>query len=420
MPRARRRLRPTVAVGVALGCLLLGPLPASATKTPSPTLPRPTEVLDPALTVGGPRLAGMGLVLDLPPGVPAPPRVRDVSFVIADADTGQILAAKAPHARLLPASTAKVLTALTLLPEIDPTRRHTATRADASADGTKVGLAPGLTYTAHQLFLAMLMASANDAAYALAALNGGRERTLEEMNALATTLGAHDTHIGDPAGLDAPGQTSSAYDLALLGRAALGDPDFRRYSTQLTARFPLRPPKPPHPGAPTPSWSGPHTFQVQNHNELLRTYPGTIGVKNGFTTAAQRTNIAAATRGGHTYLVTEMHSIDYGWDDPRTLLDWAFRHGPQAAPVGRLVDPGEVPVAPTAPTSLPAVAAPVRPATGGHPLRATGGGAGSPVLAVALPAGARAGLLAGAGLVVLALLGSGVRVARRARHARHR
>ena len=277
-PRARAaRARAALAVAVVTLALVAGPpatgsATAAATPSPSPTLPRPTDVVDPALSVGGPALASMGIVVDRPAGVPAPPRVRDVSWLIADADTGAVLAAKAAHARLLPASTAKVLTALTLLPRIDPTARHTTTAAEAGADGTRVGLVPGMSYTAHQLFLALLMASANDAAYALADMFGGHATTLAEMNALAAALGAHDTAIGDPAGLDAPGQTSSAYDLALLGRAALQNRDFRAYSTTRTARFPTRRPT-ATPGRPTPTPSGPKTYQVQNHNQLLGDLP---------------------------------------------------------------------------------------------------------------------------------------------------
>jgi D-alanyl-D-alanine carboxypeptidase (penicillin-binding protein 5/6) len=415
MPGPRPRASLAAAAVLALVALFLAAGPATAASSPSPSLPRPTDIVDPALSVGGPALAPMRVIVDRPAGVPAPPRVRDASWLIADADTGAVLAAKAPHALLLPASTAKVLTALTLLPRIDPKATHTTTRAEAGADGTRVGLVPGMTYTAHQLFLAMLMASANDAAYALADMNGGHATTLAQMNALAATLGAHDTLIGDPAGLDAPGQTSSAYDLALLGRAALENPDFRAYSTTRTARFPTKRPK-ATPGRPSPTPSGPRSYQVQNHNQLLRTYPGTIGVKNGFTEAAQRTNIAAATRGGHTYIVTEMHSIDYGWTDPPKLLDWAFAHGTEVTPVGRLVEPGEVPVAPAAtPTASASPAAGLRPA----PVAAGAAAGRGPLVSVSLPDGSTpyAVLLAvlGGGAVLVAAL---LRV--RARRARHR
>ncbi|HEU5456901.1 MAG TPA: peptidase M15, partial [Nocardioides sp.] len=141
----------------------------SPTPTPrTPTLPVPRPTVDPRLSVGGERLASMGVVVDLPPGVPAPPALRNVSWLLADLDTGEVVAAKAAHARLLPASTLKTLTALTLIPRVDARRSYTATAADANADGTRVGLLPGQSYTGGQLFSALLMASGNDAAYALA------------------------------------------------------------------------------------------------------------------------------------------------------------------------------------------------------------------------------------------------------------
>lgn len=306
--------------------------------SPSPTLPEPTNAVDPARSVGGPRLASMGVVLDAPPGVPAPPKVRDVAWLIADADTGDVLAAKAAHAHLLPASTIKALTAVALLPKIPPDAVHRATASDASADGTKVGLVPGRAYTGKQLFQALIMASANDAAYALADANGGRAETVAELNARARELGAHDTVVKDPSGLDAPGQRSSAYDLALIGRAALADPAFVRYATTREADFP---------GKRDKKTKKRKKYVIGNHNRLLYNYPGTIGVKNGFTTVAHRTFIGAARRGGKTYLVTEMYGLDSGWRPPAELLDWAFDHGSEVTPVGRLVQPGEVPALPS-------------------------------------------------------------------------
>ncbi|HYN29644.1 MAG TPA: serine hydrolase [Dermatophilaceae bacterium] len=318
--------------------------------SPSPTLPVPASTVDPDRSVGGPRLASMGVVLDAPAGVPAPPAVRDVAWLVADADTGEVLAAKAPHARLRPASTLKALTATTLIPTIDPDAVHRATEADAAADGTRVGLLPGRTYTARQLFSGLVMASGNDAAYALAEMNGGRAATVAELNARARELGAHDTVVRDPSGLDAPGQVSSAYDLALIGRAAVRDPEYVRYATTREVRFP---------GRVDPKTGKPTTYVVGNHNRLLYNYPGTIGVKNGYTVAAHRTFIAAARRGGKTYLVTEMYGLDGGWRPTASLLDWAFRHGPRVTPVGRLVEPGEVPRAPVAGPSPSATASPV-------------------------------------------------------------
>nr|WP_238338374.1 serine hydrolase [Pedococcus badiiscoriae] len=293
----------------------------------------------------------MGVVTDLPPGVPAPPTLRDVSWVLADLDSGAVIAAKAAHARLLPASTLKTLTALTLIPKVPATRSIVPTQADASADGTRVGLVPGLSYTAGQLFQALLMASGNDAAYSLSEAAGGRAATLTAMNERAAYLGAHDTVARNPAGLDEPGQTSSAYDLALIGRAALQLQDFRGYVRTKQVDFP---------GRLDPKTKKRATYKVNNHNTLLYNYPGTIGVKNGYTEAASRTFISAVTRGRRTYLLTEMHGLDSSWRPQAAMYDWAFAYGDKARPVGELVAPGSVTTSPTLPpqSTSPSLGAP--------------------------------------------------------------
>lgn len=341
---ARAAAAATFAVAAVVGSspAMAAPTPRpsapAAPPSPSPTLPAVTHVLDPARSVGGPGLAPMDTVLlDAPAGVPAPPAVADVAWLIADADTGEVLAARNPHAPLLPASTLKALTAIHLLPRLDPASVLTATATESDADGTRVGMVAGQTYTAAQLFEALVMSSANDAAYGLSALNGGIPTTVTELNALADELGAHDTVVVDPSGLDAPGQQSSAYDLALIGRAAIANPDYVRLATTKTSTFPAR--------ADRASRTRP-TYAIGNHNRLLWNYPGTLGVKNGFTKAAHRTFIGAARRGGRTYLVTEMYGTGSSWRPAASLLDWAFAHGDEVRPVGRLVDRGEVPVPP--------------------------------------------------------------------------
>lgn len=318
----------------------------------TPTLPTPKDRVDPATAVGGPRLASMGVITDLPAGVPAPPALRDVSWVLADLTTGQVVAAKAPHAKLLPASTLKTLTALTLIPRVHAAHTITATAGDANADGTRVGIVPGLNYTGRQLFEGLLMSSGNDAAYALAEAAGGRQATLAAMNQRAAYLGAHDTVAKDPAGLDVPGQTSSAYDLALIGRAALQLKDFRTYVTTKQADFP---------GAVNGRTKKRTTYKITNHNTLLFNYPGTIGIKNGYTVAAKRTFISAVTRGNRTYLLSEMYGLNSSWRPQAAMYDWAFRYGAKARPVGTLVNPGEVTTPPTPRSSARADADPATP-----------------------------------------------------------
>jgi D-alanyl-D-alanine carboxypeptidase (penicillin-binding protein 5/6) len=387
------------------------PTPSVTTKT----LPTPASTVDPLVSVGGPRLASMGVVTDLPAGVPAPPTLRDVSWVLADLDSGKVIAAKAAHARLLPASTLKTLTALTLIPRVPADRKIIATPADANADGTRVGLVPGLPYTGGQLFEALLMASGNDAAYSLSEAGGGRAVTLAAMNEHAAYLGAHDTVAKDPAGLDVPGETSSAYDLALIGRAALQLKDFRTYVTTKQVAFP---------GRLNPKTKKRATYQINNHNKLLYNYPGTIGVKNGYTEAANHTFISAVTRGGKTYLLTEMYGLDSSWRPQAKMYDWAFAHGDKARPVGELVAPGAVPASPTLPPNgaapdltNPGAAAPHAP--GANAAAAHGQGSDSGSLGRRLGLAGLAGLATALVLLAVVVL-LRLRVRRRSVRARGR
>jgi D-alanyl-D-alanine carboxypeptidase (penicillin-binding protein 5/6) len=131
--------------------------------------------------------------------------------------------------------------------------------------------------------------------------------------------------------LDKAGQTSSAYDLALIGRAAMKLPDFRGYVSTKTASVP---------GGRSSAGKMLPGFKINNHNRLLYNYDGAIGIKNGYTIAAKQTFIAAATRAGKTYIVTEMASPNGSWRPTAALLDWAFAHGAGVTPIGQLVEPG--------------------------------------------------------------------------------
>jgi serine-type D-Ala-D-Ala carboxypeptidase (penicillin-binding protein 5/6) len=256
-----------------------------------------------------------------------PPAVHASAWVIADLDTGAVLAAKAPHAQLRPASTLKTLTALVLLPRLNKADKVIGTDQDAGIIGSKVGVYPGLRYSVDQLFQGMFLASGNDAVHALAAHDvGGVTATVQRMNAKATEIGALDTHVTDPTGLDANGQYSSAYDLALFARAGLGRPDFSKYASTKYASFPL-------------AKSG--SYQVANQNKLLFNYAGALGVKTGYTTLARNTFIGAAKRGGHTLVVTLMNSPHGVTEDASTLLTWGFKYHDALRPVGTLVKPSQ-------------------------------------------------------------------------------
>ena len=263
---------------------------------------------------------------------PAPlPRLSAAAYLVADLETGDVLAARDLHGRYRPASTLKVLTALTLLPELDPAATYTAVHDDAAVDGSKVGIVPDATYTVHNLFEGLFLMSGNDAANALANAAGGVPETVAAMNATAEELGALDTRAANPSGLDAPGQVTSAHDLAVISRAALERPDFRTYATTVRSAFPGAMPRRGKPRK---------TFEIYNSNKLLLRYDGAIGVKNGWTTKARGTYVGAATRGDRTLLAVVLRTTKRpAWEETATLLDWGFRNAAVATPVARLAEP---------------------------------------------------------------------------------
>ena len=301
------------------------PAPVDTSEVPAPGMPSPPPLPVPPEPVGGERLAECAEIT--PPGVAAPPvdQVGAQSWVLADLDSGEVLAARDPHARHRPASTIKVLTALLALRELDLADTITATQADADQEGSKVGLEPGTTYTVHQVLSGMIMQSGNDAAHALAVKLGGVDETVRKMNALAPRLGAHDTRTASPSGLDGPGMSTSAYDLAVIFRTAMQNPEFARIAGTEQIQLPGKPGGPPMP--------------VSSDNSVLLNYPGALGGKTGFTDDARHTFAAAAERGGRRLVAVLMR----GENKPvrlskqtENLLDYGFGL-PAAAPVGRLV-----------------------------------------------------------------------------------
>jgi len=261
------------------------------------------------------------------PGTPALPAALTAgSFLVADARSGAVLAARAPHRRAAPASTLKALTALEVARTLPPGRAVRAAGADVRVECACVGLAAGRLYTVDALVHAMLLRSGNDAANVLASAYGSRASGVAAMNRLAADLQAGDTLAVTPSGLDGPGQSTSAYDLALVVRAGLADPRFRRYLGASSYRFgPV--------GGPTRT--------LVTHDPLrLGRYPGLVGGKTGWTSLARYTYVGAASRGGRTYLVTVLGSDRSYGTQARALLDWAFgiAVGPHVGRVGRLVE----------------------------------------------------------------------------------
>ncbi|MCT4355677.1 D-alanyl-D-alanine carboxypeptidase [Streptomyces sp. Je 1-79] len=303
-------------------------------------------------SVGGTLLAVPGTQVKLGPGAPVLPKELSArSWIVADAETGHVLASHNAHWPLAPASTLKMLFADTVLPKFPRTATHTVTPQDLAGVGagsSLVGIKEKQTYTVHDLWLGVFLRSGNDAVRVLSAMNGGLGQTVEDMNARADELQALDTHVESPDGYDAPGQVSSAYDLTLIARSGMQKPDFREYAATARAAFP---------GEQKPGKKR-ETFEIQNTNRLLTgalgiaPYQGIAGVKNGNTTHAGSTFTGVAERNGKVLLVTvlnpsskEQHAV---YKETARLLDWGFAAAGKVQPVGELVPPKSARTNPTA------------------------------------------------------------------------
>jgi serine-type D-Ala-D-Ala carboxypeptidase (penicillin-binding protein 5/6) len=352
----------------------------------------------PRAPVGGPQLASRGVIVNYPAHGGRPlPKVAASAYVVADASTGQVLAAKDPHGWYRPASTLKVLTAITLMPVLSPDATVIASHRAAAQVASKVGLIQGDSYRVSDLFKALLMISANDAAVALVQATGSYAKGMAMINAEAHHLRADDTVAVRPNGLDAPGQHVSAYDEALFARQALAIPAFMQDEALRVFRFPLWPHRTRH-----------HRHRMvtlYTQNAMLGTFRGDLGSKIGWTTPAGATFIGWARRGGTTLIVTILHCVPLTeMTYAAKLLNWGFAMHGKVRPVGHLVSP-----LPTVVAAQHRAAAHRRPAA--RPPAARQGG---------LAAAAAQGRLAvGLGVLVAAgLLTAAAVVRRRGRRAR--
>jgi serine-type D-Ala-D-Ala carboxypeptidase (penicillin-binding protein 5/6) len=334
--------------------------------------------------VGGPGLTRPGVIVNYPsPHSPRLPKLPAGAFVLADAATGQVLAAKQPHAQFGPASTLKILAAISLIPVLNPNAAVLASKRAVSVEPNVVGLKLGHPYKISDLFRALLLISGNDAAIALAEATGSFGKGVALMNAEAHRLQAYDTVARQPNGLDAPGQHVSAYDEALIARQALRMPTFLAYDQTPVAWFPI---------------TQRHRIELFNQDQLLTTYPGFLGGKTGWTTPAMATYVGMARRNGHTLIVTLLHAVPGTlFRSATAMLDWGFRMDGKIAPVGQLVSP------------LPAVT-PAPPRHGAQPRQAAKDAATS-------SSGGLAGWLAASGVALAALALGGYRFTRRRRGA---
>jgi len=259
------------------------------------------------------------------PRLTPPDAILARAVELEDLQTGEVLYARNPNERLLPASTTKLMTALIVYERLGGMRGSVTIEESDRAEPSNIPVVPGETISVFTLFHALLIESANDAARALGReVAGSTEAFVGMMNERALALGCFNTHFYNPNGLPAPQGThfTSCYDLMLIFRAVLKYPELAKIMS--TKEFTID------------TASGVHN--LRNHNRLLGYYPGMGPAKTGWTVASRHTYACAVTQNGHTLLLTLLDSPDK-WRDAQILFNWGFaQEESQAAPSG-LVHP---------------------------------------------------------------------------------
>lgn len=352
------------------------PPAVDASEVPKPGQAPPAPLAVPATPLGGEKLGDCG-VITAPGAPPLPEDISAEAWVVADLDTGDVIAAKDPHGRHRPASIVKVLTAMQAIRELPIHKVVPGTAEDAAQEGTKVGVGENGHYSINDLLHGLLMHSGNDAAHALAMQMGGVDAALAKLNELAGKLGGRDTRVATPSGLDGPGMSTSAYDMALFYRYAWQNPIFTDIVATRSFDFPGR---------------GDVGYPIENDNKLLLNYPGAMGGKTGYTDDAGQTFVGAAERDGRRLVAVLLKGTRQPiapWEQAAHLLDYGFATAP-GTKVGTLIEPDpSVAGRPVAAGADPAVtAAPVLADVDAMPVRVGVGVVGTMVV-FALIMGAR-------------------------------
>jgi serine-type D-Ala-D-Ala carboxypeptidase (penicillin-binding protein 5/6) len=308
-PRRLPPVRPLAAVAVVATSALLATT-AFVVHRLWPLTDRAAGAIDaPELTApagGGP---GGAAPVELVAGAASgrPKQVRARAAIVVDRMTGRVLWQKAAHRPLPVASLTKMMTAIVAAGgKLDAPFQ--VTRAMTGLPGYTLGLRAGDRVTERRMLAAALIASANDAANALAVHHSGTvPRFVASMNTRARSLGLSDTRYSNPSGIYDSGNRSSAWDQATLSLRLLDQPLLRR---MVAAK----------------AYSAGPTSSYVSRNTLLWDYRGAIGIKTGQTTAAGNCIAAAASRKGRSVVVVLLHVEGDEFATASRLLDWGFHH----------------------------------------------------------------------------------------------
>jgi D-alanyl-D-alanine carboxypeptidase len=296
----------------------------SLSRVPMAAQGEPFDDCDGCSAVQEPEVVATATPIPEPTATPTPvptPSPYQPSFdvparavAILEAPCGALVYGKSEHASLPPASLTKIVTAMTVIDRVD---LGDSVEVEISAKELKrrtrssvMGLEPGMTVTVEDLLYGLFLPSGNDAAIELAEhVSGDVSAFVELMNEEATRLGLNDSRFSNPHGLDSPALRSSAYDMALAGLEMMKNQTLAAISS-------------------TPSYTLEGGLTLLNSNQLLTSYPGSSGVKIGYTRAARHTIVASASRDGRDLYAAVLGSDDL-YSETATLLDWAYKETPK-------------------------------------------------------------------------------------------
>lgn len=258
--------------------------------------------------------------IEAPEGFHVDEGVLASAWLVANLDTGDVIAMKDPHGRYRPASIIKVLLALVAIDELPREQRVVVSEESAGQEGSAVGIGAGGEYTVDDLLHGLLMASGNDAAHALAQALGGDDATLTKINAKARALGMTDTRATSYSGLDRAGMSTSAWDMALAYRAAFSNPTFAEIAD--TASYPF------------PGYGDIPGYELWNDNQLYLNDSDGIGGKTGYTDDANHTFVGAVNHEGARLVAVVLDTtVDKmrAWQQAQSLLHESYTYASDRA-----------------------------------------------------------------------------------------